>query len=268
MCGGLERGATSREPWLLAAAAAATTTAHPRAPARPRVTRRRRPTRAASAPTPHTRLSSANSCRRPFARASGSRRAYPWMGNGRAIAVGAMGWQYGASALQWRLGAFGGFWGVCRESTATDRIVVWGPVSYLTRSAIASRGVYVVCQRCARVCVAGVGALDVGSRAPEEKSDRRAPATRRAPLDASSLPPPLIHLTPASLSLPPSIHRQRSHQAWYAFVVIESALPYRSSHTVWCHPSASSRSYVCEPKKSRCACTRLAGRRARRYASK
>ena len=29
----------------------------------------------------------------------------------------------------------------------------------------------------------------------------------------------------------------------------------RGSHTVWNQPSLSMRSYVCEPKKSRCACT-------------
>mmetsp|Transcript_473 Transcript_473/g.1942 ORF Transcript_473/g.1942 Transcript_473/m.1942 type:complete len:422 (-) Transcript_473:421-1686(-) len=48
---------------------------------------------------------------------------------------------------------------------------------------------------------------------------------------------------------------------------MESA-EFMSDHTVWCQPSMSVRSYVCEPKKSRCACTRFAGRRPRRYESK
>ena len=40
------------------------------------------------------------------------------------------------------------------------------------------------------------------------------------------------------------------------------------AHSVWNAPALSTRSYVCAPKKSRCACVRLAGSRARRYWSR
>ena len=57
-----------------------------------------------------------------------------------------------------------------------------------------------------------------------------------------------------------------THVLYWA-LVMDSAL-FLGSHTVWNHPSLSVRSYVWLPKKSLCACTKLAGRRARLMLSK
>ena len=68
-------------------------------------------------------------------------------------------------------------------------------------------------------------------------------------------------------ALYPSNTARRCREALPATLPPSAPPPYLL-HSVWKEPALSTRSYVCAPKKSRCACVRLAGRCARRYMSR